>query len=80
MTDAKLNQLSIFEAVYDKTCEKPAAVNVGEEWEKFSESIDSDDSEDRFVFIIVCSVSVSFESPRTDNAATSWNVKSYLKP
>ena len=48
--------------------------------EEFSESIDSDDSEDQFVFILVCSVSACFESSRTDNTATSSNVKNYLKP
>ena len=48
--------------------------------EKFSKSADSDDSEEQFVFIIVCSVAVCFESSRTDNTATASDVKNYLNP
>ena len=47
--------------------------------EEFSKNVDSDDfSEDQFVFIIVCSVSVCFESSQTCNTATSSNVKKKL--
>ena len=62
--------------------EKASADNAGEE---FSTSIYSDDSEGRFIYLfiflmIVCGVSVCFESYGQTILTTSLNVKNYLKP